>query len=148
MIVSASRPPHIPEEDPIHLLDEEAFKREICKYNGIPDEIINHKEFLDFFLPMLRADFKMDETWYTKELVKLSCSITALGGIYDQEADQEDINGWKEYTDREFNCFMYEGGHFFIKDREVEVIKTIKELIEGTIRERRGQDQTTDFYTG
>ena len=67
---------------------------------------------MDFFLPMLRADFTMDETYYDKELTVLQSPIEAFGGRKDREADEKAMKEWRKYTERAFHCHMFEGGHF------------------------------------
>lgn len=66
LFISGSRIPSIPEPKPIYHLPDEAFKRELGRFEGTPKEILENQELLDFFLPMLRADFTMDETYYDK----------------------------------------------------------------------------------
>ena len=57
LFVSGSRIPSIPEPNPIYFLSDETFKRELGRFEGTPKEILENQELLDFFLPMLRADF-------------------------------------------------------------------------------------------
>lgn len=71
LFISGSRIPSIPEPKPIYHLPDEAFKRELGRFEGTPKEILENQELLDFFLPMLRADFTMDETYYDKAGVVL-----------------------------------------------------------------------------
>ncbi|AGX42685.1 thioesterase II family protein [Clostridium saccharobutylicum] len=125
LIVSGSRVPHILESNPIYNLPDEQFAKAIVRFDGIPKEILDNKELLKFFLPMLKADFTMDEKYHTTEVVKLSCPITAFGGISDKEADEEAMNKWQEYTKSHFKIFMFEGKHFFIRDKEAEILNII-----------------------
>ena len=55
LFISGSRVPSIPEPNPIYHLPDEAFKRELGRFEGTPKEILENQELLDFFLPMLRA---------------------------------------------------------------------------------------------
>ena len=85
LFISGSRIPSIPEPKPIYHLPDEAFKRELGRFEGTPKEILENQELLDFFLPMLRADFTMDETYYDKAGVVLhtpSAVIMYDAGIY------------------------------------------------------------------
>lgn len=131
LIVSGSRVPHILEPNPIYHLPDEEFKKALGRFEGTPKEIMENKELLDFFLPMLRADFIMDETYYTPEdeKMKLSCPIIALGGNLDREANEDAIVKWREYTRNDFRSFIFEGGHFFIREREGEVKDKVFHII-------------------
>ncbi len=131
LFVSGSRVPHIPEPNPIYYLSDEAFKEKLGRFEGTPKEILENKELLDFFLPMLRADFTMDETYYTKEIQKLNCSIYGFGGIDDKEADEKAIKKWQEYTNQNFLYKIFQGNHFFIKEHEDEILSIIEKCLKG-----------------
>lgn len=129
LIVSGSRVPHIPEPNPIYHLPDDEFISAIKRFNGMPQEILENRVLLDFFLPILRADFEMDEVYYTQNAVCLNCPILGIGGSLDAEANEEDISLWREYTNNRFDYKIFEGGHFFIKQSEKEVIHFVKEKI-------------------
>ena len=63
-LVSGSRIPSIPERNPIYHLPDDEFKKALGRFEGTPKEILENQELLDFFLPMLRADFTMDVTYH------------------------------------------------------------------------------------
>lgn len=129
LIVSGSRVPHIPEPNPIYHLPDSRFISSLEKFEGIPESILENRELLAFFLPMLRADFEMNETYYTKKTICLNCPIIAMGGSLDEEANEEEISLWQKYTSGKFEYRIFEGGHFFIKQREKEVMHFVKEKI-------------------
>ncbi|MEY8352007.1 thioesterase domain-containing protein [Lachnospiraceae bacterium 54-53] len=131
LILSGSRVPDSPEPRPIYHLSDEEFKREIGRFDGTPAEILENRELLDFFLPMLRADFTLDETYYQREMRALSCPITAFCGMQDEEAGPAAVLKWEELTGGKFECHMYGGGHFFIREHTGEILAVIKEIIRG-----------------
>ena len=65
LFVSARRAPQLPRTDaPLHTLPEGPFIEMLRqRYNGIPAAILAEPELLQLFLPMLRADFKLIETY-------------------------------------------------------------------------------------
>lgn len=117
--------PHIPEPNPIYHLSDTEFKTELERFEGTPKEVLKNDDLLNFFLPMLRADFTMDETYCVKEPVPLKCPIIAFGGTEDKEAKEEDVKAWNSYTVNGFRHQMFPGGHFYIKDQEVKLIDAI-----------------------
>lgn len=131
LFVSGSRIPSIPEPNPIYHLSDEAFKRELERFDGTPKEILENQELLDFFLPMLRADFIMDETYYNDIVTKLHSPIMAFGGDKDREADEEAIQQWKCYTEGSFEYAIFEGAHFYLREHEDEVIQKVLEHLRG-----------------
>ena len=94
-------------------------------------EILENQELLDFFLPMLRADFTMDETYHDKKLTVLQSPIEAFGGRKDREADEEAMKEWRKYTKRAFHCHMFEGGHFYIREQEEDVLSEVQKCLLG-----------------
>lgn len=125
LFVSGSRIPSLPETNPIYCLPDESFKRELGRFEGTPKEILNNQELLDFFLPMLRADFTMDETYYSNEKCLLQCPIVAFAGQDDKEASVEEIKKWELYTKRSFEYEIFQGGHFFIREYIEDVIQEL-----------------------
>ena len=153
LFISGSRIPSIPEPKPIYHLPDEEFKRELGRFEGTPKEILENQELLDFFLPMLRADFTMDETYYDKAGVVLHTPIAAFGGEKDGEADESAICEWGKYTDNDFDYRIFPGGHFYLRDYEDEVISEVDETASGNEKwrlndaERRNFCQQTNFVS-
>ena len=74
---------------------------------------------------MLRADFTMDETYYSNEKCLLQCPIVAFAGQDDKEASVEEIKKWELYTKRSFEYEIFQGGHFFIREYIEDVIQEL-----------------------
>lgn len=130
-LVSGSRIPSIPEPNPIYHLPDDEFKKALGRFEGTPKEILENQELLDFFLPMLRADFTMDETYYDNDLTVLYSPIEAFGGRKDREADEEAMKEWGKYTESAFLCHMFEGGHFYIREQEEAVLSEVRKCLLG-----------------
>lgn len=115
LFVSGRRAPQVPDPDPpIHTLPEREFLDELRRYNGTPESVLENAELMQLFLPTLRADFAVLETYvYTPEPL-LDCPITAFGGLEDWKASCDDLEAWREQTNAEFSLQMFPGDHFFI----------------------------------
>ena len=131
LIVSGSRPPHIPEPNPICNLPKREFIRELTRFAGTPKEILGNEEMMNFFIPLLRADFEMDEKYLRKNKVKLQCSINAFCGENDTEATETDMQEWGEYTS-DFALEVFAGDHFFIKSN-AKTVQSLNEIIKRNI---------------
>lgn len=117
-------------EKSIHKLIDNEFINEIVKLGGIPKEILEQKGILDFFLPILRADYRIVELYKdTSEITDLGCDITALGGKKDN-ITEEKMYAWREYTTKRFKLHMFEGGHFFINDNIENICNIINEELQ------------------
>lgn len=132
-IISAGRVPHITETNPIYNLPQQKFKEGVIKFNGMPKEILENKDLFEFFIPVLRADFTLDESYTSKNFSVLNSPIFALWGTNDKSADLEEILKWRQYTNSDFCEQSFEGEHFFIKEKESNVLRTIAKVIENTL---------------
>lgn len=123
MYFCANNAPHIDENEPwIHNLDDADFIKEISRFGGIPDEILREPELLNLFLPIMRADFKIENEYIGVER-RLPCDISIIYGAQDNDITR--IGEWKRYT--KSRCLFYEmsGDHFFIR-KNTELIKLVK----------------------
>ncbi|SHF40822.1 Surfactin synthase thioesterase subunit [Seinonella peptonophila] len=126
LFVSGYHAPHLPDPNPpIYHLPDDQFIDEVIAKNGMPKEILAQREYLDVFLPCLRADFTAAETYQHKKRKLLTCPITIFGGKDDHEADFEHLEAWKELTTGAFEKILFPGDHFFIHSAENELIDTI-----------------------
>lgn len=113
----------------IHHLPDAEFLDEVMKMGGTPDEIKKHKDLLHLFLPILRADFTIIETYecFPKE-TKLNCNFTVLGGAKDN-IHNEDLMAWNAYTDGHTSLYQLDGDHFFIHHNMDQMIHLIHQKI-------------------
>ncbi len=133
LFVASRRAPHLPERfPPIAHLPEEQFIAEIQKrYNGIPEVIRNDRDLLDLFLPTLRADFQVLESYQYLNQPPLDCPITAYAGTQDVVLTQEELEGWQEYTYRDFTHQFFSGGHFFFNGQPAMIVQAVMEKLWG-----------------
>jgi medium-chain acyl-[acyl-carrier-protein] hydrolase len=52
-----------------------------------------------------------------------------MGGTEDRAADLKEILAWRAYTRGDFQYRMFEGGHFFIRERESEVLAEVRRIV-------------------
>lgn len=125
IIISAGKAPFYKEKKPIYYLNDEKFINELKRFSGTPEEVLSNKEVMEIFLPMLRADFKIDETYCKKNVEKINVPILGFMGTKDNELTLEELRGWKNVTTKHFSYRMIEGGHMFININQEKVIKSI-----------------------
>ena len=63
LFVSGARAPQAPWRIRTFDLPEDQFLEEVYRLNGIPEELIREKGFVDMVLPALRADFRICQTY-------------------------------------------------------------------------------------
>ena len=125
--VSACRAPGRPVRQwPMHHLPRDSFVRELrARYNGIPELILQDEDLLRLFLPVLRADMEMVETWRGSESGIFDFPVTAFGGTEDSEISREDLEPWRGQTSGGFDLHMIEGNHFFVNTAQAEVLRIV-----------------------
>lgn len=113
LIVTGSAGPTIGFSEPRFDLPTPAFKLELKKLGGIPEEVFEHQELFDFFSPVLRADFQVLEGNPLPN-VRIETDIQAIIG--DQDRNAHALDRWHNHTSGTVNCETMPGGHFFIHE--------------------------------
>jgi medium-chain acyl-[acyl-carrier-protein] hydrolase len=127
LFASAHRAPQIPRTlAPIHHLPEPAFiEGLIQRYDAIPAVVLTDKQLMDMFLPALRADLEILETYVYQPDPPLTCPISAFGGVLDSTVAKGQLEAWQQQTDSSFRLQMFPGKHFFLKEARPEVLQVI-----------------------
>ncbi len=115
---------------PIHVLPEAAFVAELSnRYNAIPQPILQNNELLQLFLPSLRADLAMLETYvYTIEK-PLDCPISVFGGLQDSAVSKRELAEWREQTRSSFTLQIFPGDHFFLHSTQSPFLQVLSQQV-------------------
>jgi medium-chain acyl-[acyl-carrier-protein] hydrolase len=134
IFLSGSRPVHIPEPRPLHRLPDQDFIAALERYAGTPASVLQNSTFMELYLPILRADFSIDETYAYYDEPPLNCPITAFAGNADKGASIADQKGWRQHTSRAFTIHTFQGDHFFIKSARPALLDYISRILAQYIR--------------
>lgn len=123
-------PGDMDEETDFYLLPDDEFIKVVESYGNTTKEVFEDKSLRELFLPILRADFQMGETYRYKERTeKISCNITVMNGRQDLSVQKSDMNLWSEHTSGECDIKYYQGGHFFLFETMDEILQMMYESI-------------------
>jgi medium-chain acyl-[acyl-carrier-protein] hydrolase len=126
LLLSGCRAPHLPSLHlPIHSLSDADFIQELRRYNGTPEAVLTNAELMQFFLPTLRADFTLIETYCHTAEPPLDRPITVFGGLQDAEINPEDLEAWRAYTTENFVRHLLPGDHFFMHSAQALLLQHI-----------------------
>jgi medium-chain acyl-[acyl-carrier-protein] hydrolase len=115
LFVSGRRAPQLPaREEPIHELPEPEFIAKLRELNGTPEEVLQHAELMRLLLPILRADFGINETYAFKPGEPFEFGISAFGGLGDEDVTRDDLALWQDQTRGRFRLRMLPGDHVFL----------------------------------
>jgi len=130
LFVSAHLAPHnSSDREVIYDLPENDFVRRIRDMNGTPAEVLENKELRDLFLPLLRADFRVCETYSYLDHPTLDIPITAFCGEDDADVTPSGMQEWRNHTLESFQLQIVPGGHFFIHSEEQKFHHILREKI-------------------
>ena len=115
LAVSARRAPQLPprQEEDYKLPDPELCDR-LRQMNGTPPEVLDHPELMELMLPLIRADFELNDTYIPAAHPPLECPVTAFGGLGDQEVPRQDLESWGDVTNGPFRLRLFPGDHFYL----------------------------------
>lgn len=126
LFVSARGAPHIPDSDePIFHLPDEEFIMKLEEYNGTPRQVLFNPELMEIFLPVLRADFQVNETYVHQPGPKLHCPMAIFGGLGDTRVPIDTLKAWEDLTEHQIDLHILPGDHFFLHTAQVELVQRI-----------------------
>ncbi|KQX50765.1 MULTISPECIES: alpha/beta fold hydrolase [unclassified Streptomyces] len=127
VIVSGAVPPHVTRRtETMHLLPDGEFLDRLGALGGIPPELLAEEEWLELFLPVLRADFEAAETYRTGNALSPAVRLIALGGADDPAAPPADVERWRELG-TEVTVRIFPGAHFFPFESTAEVLALVSD---------------------
>ncbi|XP_053189927.1 S-acyl fatty acid synthase thioesterase, medium chain isoform X1 [Scomber japonicus] len=96
-------------------LTDDDFLKWMTSIGGTPPELLANPEVLKLFLPALKADLHVVESYVCNkpDIPFLSCPVTCMDGKDDVP---HDLQAWKEITTGDFTVRMLDGSHFYLKD--------------------------------
>lgn len=118
LIVSARRAPGVaPSHPPLFALPRDHLIAEMQRrYGPLPEVLSRHPGLLDSFLPTMRADFRLLETWQAPEGRLLRCPLLTLAGSDDTAVPPASLLPWADATSGDCEHEVLPGGHFFARD--------------------------------
>lgn len=82
--------------------------------NGfIAEQAAENTAFLEYYLPLIRADFQMMAQYQPSEQHVMHCPIYLFTGKDDMVIEQKHLAGWQVYTDQSVQQIWFEGGHYY-----------------------------------
>jgi surfactin synthase thioesterase subunit len=127
LFVSSSRAPHLPRRAaPICQLPDADFLNAMqTRYQALPAAVLEDRDMLALFLPVLRADFTLFDTYHYEPTAALPFPVTAYGGEQDREADARGLSAWRERTNSSFELRLFPGGHFYLKEQQTALLQAV-----------------------
>jgi surfactin synthase thioesterase subunit len=130
LFVSGTSGPSFRENRNISTLPKAAFINRIREYQGMPDEVLNNNEIIDYFEPILRCDFRATENYKYIQEAPLRIPISVLTGTEDNTLEPEGVEAWLKESGSQVEIHRFSGGHFFIFDHAASVMRLIADKLD------------------
>lgn len=90
---------------------------------GLPKEIEENDDLLEIFLPIIRDDFAICESFVDQPHAIINVPIISCSGTHD--LDTEMVASWENSTSKNFEMFRFEGDHFYLKNFKDKLIEIV-----------------------
>ncbi len=114
----------------LHDAPLEMFIEELKENGGTPEQLLENDEFIKTFIPIIRDDYKIVETYNClKNHLKFDFDISVLSGKKDKDMEDKSLELWQTCTTGKCRIYKFEGGHFFINEDVEDVVKVINDVL-------------------
>ena len=115
----------------LHRLEPESFVHELkTRYGGEPEALLRDPELREVFLPILRGDLEVVETYRWDAAEALGCNLCAFAGTDDRSVSEEGLTWWGELTSMEFESRRFPGDHFYhFGAGQAKLLRVIEEVL-------------------
>jgi len=97
-------------------------------YGGVSEEMLRDTALMQDLLPMIRADFRLVRNYGYEKQPPLAYPILALGGTADASCREADLRAWAAQTCHSFECRMFPGGHFFLRQHTAALVDVLARM--------------------
>jgi surfactin synthase thioesterase subunit len=115
---------------------DEALLRDLHRYGGTPDDVLESPEMLRMALDALAADYVLCSSFEYRGPAHLPIPLRIFGGR-DDEVRQEQLAAWRRETTGSFSLHWFDGGHFYLRPHEKQVVRLIEQQLTDTLKTRK-----------
>jgi medium-chain acyl-[acyl-carrier-protein] hydrolase len=83
---------------------------------GIPDYFLQHPDFLSFYLPIIRNDLRLNDTYCYKTVKQFDIPFVIMNGTEDENIGTDPVRSWKQHTAAACYQERLDGNHFYFSD--------------------------------
>lgn len=133
LFITGTSGPSVTVDRKYHLLNKQDFLEKIKSLKGMPDEILENAELMDYFEPIIRSDFKLSETYVYPPPPPFKFPITVIVGE-EEDMEYEDVKAWELESSAGVAISKLPGSHFFIFDHAESIMKSFGEKVAMSLR--------------
>ncbi|RMQ40639.1 Amino acid adenylation domain protein [Pseudomonas cichorii] len=91
--------------------------------------LFDDAEMRDLMLPIIKADYEINNTYLYETSPRLAVPITSIGGRIDPYATGVHITGWREHTTDAFKSVFCAGDHYFVEGQRDLIVNIVVETL-------------------
>ncbi|MDA3647907.1 alpha/beta fold hydrolase [Saccharopolyspora indica] len=126
LVVSGRNAPSVPHRAPrtphgtAHMagLPDDDLVVALRELDGIPPVVEHNRDLLELFLPALRTDLRIAETYQPRPGVRVECPIAVIGAEDDPMTDAPGLAEWSAATTARTASRTVSGGHMAVQKPE------------------------------
>jgi len=118
-------------------LPDDEFLSEVSRMGELPREILDEPELQQEFLPGLRGDYSLAETYEYVPGSPLPCPISVFRGLSDALVDPAKLELWGEHTTQDVKIRALPGNHFLTQTSATFLHRAIRKDLELDMRRAR-----------
>ncbi|TDC72673.1 thioesterase II family protein [Streptomyces hainanensis] len=126
LFLSGAAAPHLPRPGRrLSGLPDAEFLAELRDYGGTPTALLADPELIGLFLPTLRADFEVFETYAHQPGHVPACPTHLYGGQRDHRVIATQLRAWRALSPSVAGVRMFPGGHFYLHEDRTAVTDAV-----------------------
>lgn len=111
-------------------LSNDDLIKQMIKYDGIPEQLIQERRLLEYFLPVFRADFKILENSANYRYTKSNYPVYFIWGDNDQIVPINAAFQWSKFFEKDIKMITIKNGnHMFIHNKANIVARHLEQIV-------------------
>ncbi len=107
---------------------EEELIQYLVSHHLIDAESAEDSDFLEYYLPILKGDMQAIDKYAYGCTEQLDCDIYAVFGKEDTMFNEADRNKWYDYTEKQCQILLVNGGHYCMEENQMQLVEFIQNL--------------------
>ncbi len=108
--------------------DDVSLTKDLRRQGGTPEEVFASPELMRITLDVLGADYRVCESFVHAGAPLLPMPLHVLAGRQDEIA-VEHMEAWRKEAGAGFSLDWFDGGHFFVRQQEAEVLAVLAQRL-------------------
>lgn len=115
LFVSGHPAPHLQRGGDLHRRSDQALMEDIRNQGHASGRaLLDDVDMQSLFLPIVRDDYQVIETYRKPRTVPLTCAVDVLLGDADNEVNDAEARGWQDASLQPLTLTRFPGGHFYL----------------------------------